>query len=175
MTSKPELDVVLDPKIDRDAEETLLDIWVEVTNADGAVGFVPPVTREDIDEVATATLRRAVEGPDHLVVAYIDGAPVGFCFLEQRPGPLFTHWAFIKRLMIRPHLQGSGLGGTFLDQIHDIGRELGLEQFHLTVRGGTGIERFYEKYGYEVRARIAGVIRLAPDDTRDELYLVREL
>lgn len=167
--------VELDPAIDDITTERLLDIWVDVTNAGGAVGFVAPVTRADIADVAIDTLNRAVSGPDHLLVAYEDGAPIGFCFLEQRPGPLFTHWAFIKRLQITPELQGGGYGGAFLERVHDIGRDLGLEQFHLTVRGGTGIEAFYRRYGYEVVARIAGVIRLAPDDTRDELYLVKDL
>lgn len=175
MTSKPDISVVLDPDMDEDTEAELLTIWVDVTNGGGAVGFVPPVSRDDIKEIATEAFERAMLGPDHLVVAYENGAPIGFCFLEQRPGPLFRHWAFIKRLQLRPDLQKKGYGGAILEKLHQIAAEMGLEQLHLTVRGETGTERFYERHGYEVRARIPGVIRVAPDDTRDELYLTKML
>lgn len=153
----------------------LIDIWTEVSNAGGAVGFVPPVTRSEVEAVARHAFA-ATAAEDHLVVAHRDDEPVGFCFLAQRPGPLFRHWVTIKRLQIRPALQGQGLGGRILDEIHRIAtEELGLEQIHLTVRGGTGTEAFYEKHGYEIIARIPDVIRVAPDDTREEIYMVKRL
>lgn len=175
MTSKPEISVTVDPLLDEHTRDHLLAIWVDVTNAGGAVGFVPPVSKEDVENVATEAFDRALRGADHLVVAYENDLPIGFCFLEQRPGPLFRHWAFIKRLQLEPSLQGKGYGAAILERLHAIALEMGLEQLHLTVRGGTGIERFYEHHGYEVFARIPGVIRIAPDDTRDELYLIKVL
>ncbi|MGH2754734.1 MAG: GNAT family N-acetyltransferase [Actinomycetota bacterium] len=175
MTSKPELRIELDPELSPELSEALLDLWTEVSNAGGAVGFVPPVTTEDVRQTADIAFRRIRDGEDHLVVAFHDDAPVGFLFLEQRPGELFRHWATIKRLQVHPKLQGSGSGGVLLEETHRLARRLGLEALHLTVRGGTGTERFYERYGYGTVARIPGVIRVAPDDTRDELYMVKNL
>ena len=175
MNSKPDLRFELDPKLDDDLAESLLELWTDVSNAGGAVGFVPPVTKEDVRQTADIAFRRIRDGEDHLIVAFGEDGPIGFLFLEQRPGELFEHWATIKRLQVHPTLQGTGLGGALLEEAHRLAPELGLEALHLTVRGKTGTEGFYERYGYETIARIPDVIRVAPDDTRDELYMIKRL
>ena len=114
-------------------------------------------------------------GRDHIVVAYDGDTIVGFAFLEHRPGPLFRHWATVKRLQVHPSAQDRGIGTKLLLACHDFGRELGLEALHLTVRGGTGTESFYEGLGYEAVATIPDAIRLSRDDTRPELYMVKRL
>ncbi|MDQ4065698.1 MAG: GNAT family N-acetyltransferase, partial [Actinomycetota bacterium] len=62
-----------------------------------------------------------------------------------------------------------------LDAIDDYAIALGLEQLHLTVRGGTGTEAFYMRHGYEHVATLPAIIRVAPGDDRDELYLIKKL
>jgi GNAT superfamily N-acetyltransferase len=169
------LELRLDPPLDEETTRRLVDLWVDVSNAGGAVGFVPPVTRADVEPVAEAALRAVREGRDHVVVAYDRKTIAGFAFLEHRPGPLFRHWATVKRLQVHPSAQGRGIGTALLEGCHRFGRELGLEALHLTVRGGTGTETFYEGLGYELIAKIPDAIRLSPDDTRHELYMVKRL
>jgi len=175
--STPELRFELDPPLTPELRQQLTQIWTDVSNADGAVGFVPPTTFDEVEPVAEEAFRRSEEGKDHIVVAYgVDERPVGFVFLMGRPGALFSHWATVKRLQVHPDAQGRGIGGALLEAIHDLGRErLGLEQMLLTVRGGTGRERFYERHGYREVARIPGLIRVAPSDDRDEIYMTRTL
>jgi GNAT superfamily N-acetyltransferase len=176
VSSTPNLRVEIDPEAPPELIEGLTQIWVDVTNAGGAVGFVPPVTASDIQTVAREAFRRAVEGPDHLIVGFEAEEPVGFCFLEQRPGPLFKHWAYVKRLMVHPGVQGHGLGGRMLDEIHQLARDvLGLKQLHLTVRGGTGTDNFYTARGWKEVATIPDAIRLSDDEMREEIYLVKRL
>jgi GNAT superfamily N-acetyltransferase len=175
VSSKAELRFELDPKLDDELAQALLELWTDVSNAGGAVGFVPPVTADDVRHTADIAFRRIRDGEDHLIVAFRDDALVGFLFLEQRPGELFAHWATIKRLQVHPTLQGTGLGGALLEETHRLAKSLGLESLHLTVRGGTGTEGFYERYGYETVARIPEVIRVSADDTRDELYMIKKL
>lgn len=171
-----DISIALDPELDDALRTRLIEIWTDVSNAGGAVGFVPPVTFDDVARVAATTFARATDGDDHLVVAYEDGRPIGFLFLTRRPGPLFTHWVTIKRLQVHPQLQGRGYGSKILELVHDLARtELRLEQIHLTVRGGTGTERFYENHGYQIAARIPDVIRVAPNDDREEIYMVKRL
>lgn len=168
----------LDPDLDDDTVRALVEVWVDVSNAGGAVGFPPPppeVASEDVAPVAEAALRAVGEGRDHLVVARERGAIAGLAFLEHRPGPLFRHWATVKRLQVHPRLQGRGIGTDLLHACHRFGAELGLEALHLTVRGGTGTESFYERLGYRRVATIPEAIRLAPGDTRDEIYMVKRL
>ncbi len=156
--------------------EVLVNIWTDVSNAGGAVGFVPPVTSTDVLPVALEAFTKAMGEWSHLLIAYLDDEPIGLTFLEQRPGPLFRHWATIKRLQIHPSHQGKGYGTCFLEEIERIGKnDLGFEQVHLTARGGTGTETFYERQGYVIVARIPGVIRVAEDDDREEIYLIKTL
>ena len=168
----------LDPPLDDEATRRLVEVWAAVSNAGGAVGFAPPppeVAPDDVAPVAAAALRSVREGRDHLVVAYAGATIVGFAFLEHRPGPLFRHWATVKRLQVHPAEQGRGTGTELLRATHRYARSLGLEALHLTVRGGTGRESFYEREGYELVAPIPRAIKLSEDDVRDELYMVKRL
>jgi hypothetical protein len=51
-------------------------------------------------------------------------------------------------------------------------QEMGLEQLHLAVRGGTGLEHFYARLGWRETGRWPGALRLAPGDDRDEILMV---
>jgi GNAT superfamily N-acetyltransferase len=170
-----DLDFRLDPEIGPDLATRLVQLWTDVTNADGAVGLVPPVTVDDVRPLADKAFDAVRTGESHLVVAERGGEPVGFFFLEHRPGPLFRHWAELKRLQIRPDLQGTGLGAELLRAAAQSARDLGLEQLRARVRGGTGAEAFYVKHGYEIVARVPDAIRVAPDDDREEIYLILRL
>lgn len=167
-----ETDPVLTPELRRRIE----DVWLDVTHAGGAVGGAPTATPDDLQPVIADALGGVVDRGDHMVLARLGDEVIGFGFLSFRPGPLFRHWATVKRLQVHPAFQGRGFGGALLDELARVARdELGLEQLHLTVRGGTGTESFYEVHGYKTMARIPDVIRLAPDDTRDEIYMVARL
>lgn len=167
---------MLDPLLTEELREQLIQIWTDVSNAGGAVGFVPPTSIEDVRPVAEEAFRRADSGGDHIVVAFSGAKPAGFLFLVGRPGALFKHWATLKRLQVSPPLQDRGVGGALLEATHETARrDLGLEQILLTVRGGTGTETFYERYGYKEVARIPGLIRVAEGDDREEIYMIREL
>lgn len=168
----------VDPPLDRAARDALITLWTEVSNAGGAVGFVPPVTEADVRPLAERTFDRIEAGEGHLVVGersdrQATSEPVAFGLLDQRAGPLFRHWAEVKRLQVRPDLQGSGLGGRLLRRLHALAAEIGVEQTRLTVRGGTGTERFYLRHGYRVIAEVPGTVRVAPGDDRAELILAR--
>lgn len=176
MSSTPELRFTLDPPLDERLRDQLVQIWTDVSNAGGAVGFVPPTSMDEVRPVAEEAFRRAESGGDRMVVAYRDGEPVAFLFLVGRPGALFKHWATLKRLQVSPSLQGQGVGGALLGATHEMARrDLGLELILLTVRGGTGTEAFYERHGYQEVARIPGLIRVAEDDDREEIYMTRRL
>ncbi len=166
-----ELRFEVDPRLDDELRARLVHHWVDVTNADGAVGFVPPVTNSDVEPVAREMFRKVAAGDAHLVVARRGPDVVGFSLLVFRPGPLFRHWATIKHLQVHPRAEGTGVGTSLLDKVHEVARSLGLEQLHLTVRGGTGIETFYTRRGYEIVCRIEDLIRLGPGDDREEIAL----
>ena len=166
----------LDPELDPPLIDRLEAIWLDVGNAGGSVGTPRPATPADVKVLSDKAFRLVREGDDHLVVAYLDGEPAGFAFLTHNPGPLFLHWAIVKRLQVHPTLQGQGVGTALMAKITEFARgELGLEQLQLTVRGETGTEAFYERFGYEIVGRIPGAIRVAPGDDRDMIYMMARL
>ena len=166
----------LDPELTPELVEALEDIWLEVGKAGGSVGTPLDATSGDVRSLSEKAFRAVREGDDHVVVAYMEGDPIGFAFLTHNPGSLFRHWATVKRLQVRPSLQGQGAGTALLREITRVARDdLGLEQLQLTVRGKTGTEDFYERFGYEIVGRIPDAIRVAPGDDRDMIYMVVRL
>lgn len=170
--------VTLDPPLTAALRRALVDCWVAVTNAGGAVGFVPPVTAADVAPVAERTFARLATagGPDNLLVLH-DPADrlVGWVVLESRGIVLCEHWRTLKRVQVHPDRQGQGYGAALLHAVERAATALRLEALHLTVRDGTGMEGFYRRLGYAEVGRIPRALRLAADDVRDEIYMVRLL
>ena len=156
----------------------LLETWVKVTDSGGAVGFVAPADPALIGETLDAALERIASGRDDLGILRRDGDPscgggaaVGMGILATSSSALRSHWRTVLRLMVAPELQGQGAGRVLLHGLHAMARDLGLEFLSLAVRGGTGIERFYEHHGYEVFGRNPHAIRVSPGDERDEIHM----
>ena len=162
---------VLDPPLTIDLRQRIVDLWVEVTNAGGAVGFVAPVTPDVVAPVLDALVDRVRAGQHVLCVLRVDGGVAGFAVLAMSSSPLRRHWATVLRVQVHPSRQGEGLGRVLMAGVHEIARAHGLEFLHLTVRGGSGVEGFYERLGYRVFGRMPGAIRVAPGDDRDEVHL----
>ncbi|MGY1710654.1 GNAT family N-acetyltransferase [Geodermatophilus sp. SYSU D00758] len=161
--------------VDEELRGWLLACWTDVSNAGGAVGFVPPVTPDEVAPVLDALLCRVEQGREVLAVLEVDGERAGFAVLSLSQSPLRQHWATVLRVQVHPDRQGEGLGRVLIEGVHDLARARGLEFLHLTVRGGTGTESFYERLGYREFGRMAGAIRVAPGDDRDELHLTCRL
>ena len=157
--------------VDDVLRDELLACWTDVSNAGGAVGFVPPVTQDEVAPVLDRLLDGVRTGRDVLAVLTVDGATAGFAALVRPSGPLRRHWATVLRVQVHPSRQGQGLGRVLMAGVHDIARNLGWEFLHLTARGGTGVDAFYRRLGYREVGRLPGAIRLGPDDDRDEIIL----
>lgn len=160
---------------DRALYDDLLDTWVDVIDAGGAVGFTAPADREAVARALRGQLERVRAGRDVLGILRAGDRAVGMGFLVQSSSPLRRHWRTVLRVMVRPELQGTGAGRTLLEGLHAIGRDLGLEQLLLSVRGGTGTEGFYARLGYVQIGRHPRAIRLTVGDDRDEIVMLREL
>jgi GNAT superfamily N-acetyltransferase len=161
--------------VDDHLRDELLTCWTDVSNAGGAVGFVPPVTRDDVAPVLDRLLETITSGRDVLAVLTVDGETAGFAALMGSLSPLRRHWGTVLRVQVHPSRQGSGLGRTLMGGVHEIARGKGWEFVHLTARGGTGVEAFYRGLGYVEAGRLPGAIRVGPGDDRDEIILTRRL
>ena len=157
--------------VDPELRAALLACWTDVSNAGGAVGFVPPVTEDEVAPALDALLTRVAEGRERVVVLRVDGELAGWAVLSLSVSPLRRHWATVLRVQVHPARQGQGLGRALMTGVHEAARGLGLEMLHLTVRGGYGLEGFYAGLGYREFGRMPGAIRVAPGDDREEVHL----
>ena len=171
----PAVDVRAVTTVDDALRAELLACWVDVTNAGGAVGFVPPVTAADVAPVLDRLLDGITSGRDVLCVLTVDGATAGFAALVGSSSPLRRHWGTVLRVQVHPSRQGTGLGRALMEGVHRIAAGRGWEFVSLPARGGTGVDAFYRGLGYTEAGRLPGAVRVAPGDDRDEILLARPL
>ncbi|WP_329365989.1 GNAT family N-acetyltransferase [Streptomyces sp. NBC_00669] len=171
------LTFVLDPVIDDDLREGVLALWADVSNAGGAVGFVPPVTPGEIAPSLAESLAEVEAGRRRLLVGRDeDGRVAATAFLTYNSHRLMTHWIWLYTVMVHPRHQGAGYGRTLLAEAERAARGLGgVEAIRLTCRGGLGLERFYASCGYKEVGRVPNAIRVAPDDDRDDVFMLLPL
>ncbi|MEU6222585.1 GNAT family N-acetyltransferase [Streptomyces sp. NPDC047042] len=171
------LTFTLDPAVDPDLRDGILDLWADVSNAGGAVGFVAPVDRETIRPELVKHFVAMAEGRVRLLVAHDeDGRVAATAFLTFNTHRLMTHWVWLYTVMVHPRHQGRGYGRDLLAAAADAARTFeGTEAIRLTCRGGHGLERFYGSCGYKEVGRIPGAIRVAPGDDRDDIIMLLPL
>jgi GNAT superfamily N-acetyltransferase len=165
------LGFLVDPLLTDELRAEIVALWVAVTNAGGAVGFVPPVTVDDVRPTADAAFAGVAAGLDRLVVGVDGGRVVALLFVADNRFVLKDHWRVLKRVMVAPGSQGKGYGAALMREAAELGRKLGLAGFQVTVRGGQGIEAFYARLGYSEVGRLPGALRVADGDDRDEIFM----
>jgi len=169
------VEFVLDPDLNDDLRARIVALWVEVTNAGGAVGFVAPVTADEVWPVAEEAFAGVADGVDRLIVGRDGDEVVALLFMVDNRFALKAHWRVLKRVMVTPKAQGKGYGAAVMGEAELLGRKAGLAALQVTVRGGTGTENFYAKLGYREAGRLPGALRIGPGDDRDEILMWRDL
>ncbi|UQX01598.1 GNAT family N-acetyltransferase [Streptomyces sp. RerS4] len=171
------LTFTFDPVVDPALRDGIADLWVDVTNAGGAVGFVPPVTRDDVRPELVKHLVALAEGRHRLLVGRDEAGNVGaVAFLALNTHRLMTHWVWAYTVMVDPALQGRGAGRELMAALADAARSLdGIEAIRLSCRGGLGLEHFYAACGYKEVGRVPDAIRVAPGEDRDDITMLLPL
>ncbi|MET9324936.1 GNAT family N-acetyltransferase [Streptomyces sp. NPDC003038] len=171
------LTFTFDPVIDPALRDGIADLWTDVTNAGGAVGFVPPVTHDDIRPELLNHLAAIAEGRHRLVVGRDAGGRVAAAaFLAFNTHRLQLHWVWAYTVMVHPSDQGKGYGRDLMEAVSDAARTLdGIEAIRLSCRGGHGLEDFYASCGYKEVGRVPDAIRVAPGDDRDDITMLLPL
>ncbi|MEU4347983.1 GNAT family N-acetyltransferase [Streptomyces sp. NPDC023838] len=154
--------------------QTLIDCWIEVTNAGGAAGFpFPPIDATQAAPAVDSLVAGLAPERSRLVVASMGGDLVGWLNVRRDPFALTAHWGTLHHVQTRTSLRGLGIGGSLMNHVRGIARdEMGLEQLHLAARGGVGLEDFYGRLGWKEIGRWPGALRLAPGDDRDEVLMI---
>ena len=162
--------------VDRELHEALIGCWARVSNAGGAVGF--PFLPVDEAEVrgAAGRLVGGLSTGRQLLVATVEDRLAGWLALTRNDWELTRHWATVTRVQSDLPHRGQGVGAALMREVARHAREdLGLEQLHLDVRSGLGLEDFYARLGWRVVGRWPSAMRLAEGDDRDEILMLLEL
>lgn len=162
--------------LDRLGREQLLDLWSHVTEAGGAVGFLPGAPRHAIAAALGAHEDQMAAGDAFAgALREPDGTLVGWGWWVRVGNPLLHHGRWLYRLMVHPERQGRGYGLVLMAGLHRLAREEGIELLQLGVRSGSGASLFYRQVGYVEVGRIPGAIRVAEGDDRDDVTMARRL
>jgi GNAT superfamily N-acetyltransferase len=152
----------------------LVECWILVSNAGGAVGFpFLPVDAGHVAPVADKLIAGLSPECSRLLIARTGDTLAGWVHIHRNPRPVIAHWGTISHLQSLPSFRGQGIGSALMVHARQVARsEMGLEQLHLAVRGGTGLEHFYARLGWTVTGRWPAALRLAPGDDRDEILMI---
>ncbi|MBW1597462.1 GNAT family N-acetyltransferase [Streptomyces sp. JJ38] len=164
---------VLDPGTDRATLDGVARLWADVVNAGGAVGFVPPVTPDDVRPELLRHLTAMTVGHTRLLAGFDDAGEVkATAFLTLNTHRLMRHWVWLYTVMVHPASQRSGEGRALMAAAEEAARGLdGVRGIRLTCRGGLGLEHFYAACGYKEVGRVPDAIRVADDDFRDDITM----
>jgi len=167
----------LDPVLDEELRAGILALWTDVSNKGGAVGFVPPVSEEDVQPDLDRQLAAVRAGKQRLLIGRDEeGRIAATAFLAYNTHRLMTHWLWLYTVMVHPDHQGKGYGRTLMAAVEHVARTFhGIESIRLTCRGGTGADLFYATCGYKEVGRVPRAIRVSPGDDRDDVIMVLTL
>ncbi|MFD9975145.1 GNAT family N-acetyltransferase [Streptomyces sp. NPDC059017] len=170
------LEFTLDPPVDPALRDGILALWTDVSNADGAVGFVPPVSTEDVRPELVRHLVAMAEGRSRLLVGLDEaGRIAAAAFLTFNAHRLMRHWIWLYTVMVHPRHQGKGYGRDLLAAAAGAARGMrGITAIRLTCRGA-GLERFYASCGYKEVGRVPDAIRVSDGDYRDDITMLLPL
>lgn len=159
--------------VDPSTRAALTACWRDVSNAGGAVSFpFLPVTDEQVAPAVEAMVASLDPSLHRLLVATVDERVAGWLLLAGNASRLTAHWATVLRVQTALEHRGTGVGRALMAEVARASVEdFGLEHLHLAVRGGLGLERFYEDCGWSEIGRWPAALQLGEDDRRDEVLM----
>ena len=171
-----DVEVLVDPPVTTALVDELTALWTRVTNAGGSVGFVAPVTADEVRPHTVAILARVIDGSDTLVALTEGELIVAWCVLAANDSPPRQGWRNVRHVQVDPDCQRGGVGGRLLNAVEAVARGvLNLEALSLKARTGTGAEDFYRRHGFVEVGRLPAAVKVAEGDYRDDIIMWRRL
>jgi len=153
--------------------DQLVACWRDVSNAGGAVGFpFLPVDDEHVRPAVDILVESLGPRANRLLLVHVDEALAGWLLLVCTTNRLTAHWGRVLRVQTALDHRGRGVGRVLMDEVRRAARDdVGLEQLHLELRAGLGLESFYQALGWQEVGRWPNALRLTEADRRDEVLM----
>jgi len=163
--------------IDQGHRQSLINCWIDVSNAGGAAGFpFPPIDERDAAPALETILESLAARTSRLLMALDDDELVGWLNIRRDTYGLIAHWGTLHHVQTHTSRRGQGIGSALVREAHRIAREdMALEQLHLAARAGEGLETFYKSLGWKEIGRWPGALRFGSGDDRDEVLMLVDL
>jgi ribosomal protein S18 acetylase RimI-like enzyme len=115
--------------------------------------------------------------PENVVVAELDGRPVGWGKIEHpTPLPASAHVWHVTGLAVAPSFEGRGAGRALMEALIELARERGGRRMTLRVfSANERARRLYEKLGFEVEGILRGEFRIGKGEFVDDLFMALDL
>ena len=152
--------------------------WRDVANAGGAVGFAEllPVSDDDVRPVVDEIVSGLRPDLSRLLTVHRGEVLAGWLRLSLNTNPVTAHWGRVTSLQTSVDSRGTGVARAMMSELHRAARDdLGLDSLRLEVRGGWGLEPFYEKFGWAVVGAWPGALQFSQHGRRDEVLMALDL
>jgi GNAT superfamily N-acetyltransferase len=148
----------------------LVSLWHQVAQAGGVVGFADSVDRAEVARLVAPMVDDLRTGRALAVAADQGRRLVGAALLHPGPGTR-AHTGHLDVLMVEPALTGCGLGRELLTALLHGARDRGLDRVGVEFARDDRVQRFFQRFGFEVWGRRPGWQRTAPGLDRDEIVM----
>jgi GNAT superfamily N-acetyltransferase len=109
---------------------------------------------------------------NRILVATVDHTLAGWLVLVGNADTLTAHWARVLRVQTALEYRGAGVGRALMREVERAARDdLRLNHLHLELRGGMGLERFYESCGWCEIGSWPEALCLDGNELRDEVLM----
>ncbi|WGF89089.1 GNAT family N-acetyltransferase [Marinivivus vitaminiproducens] len=121
-----------------------------------SVNFLLPFGQEDALRFWRSQLPALRSGERHLLVARLDGEPVGTVMLTPASQPNQPHRGEIGKLLVRPDARRLGIARHLMQAAETLAVSLGRTLLILDTEEGSPAQTMYERLGYREAGRIPG-------------------
>jgi GNAT superfamily N-acetyltransferase len=152
--------------------------WRDVANNGGAVGFAEllPVGDDDVRPVVDEVVAGLDPRLSRLLTVSRADVLAGWLRLSLNTNPVTAHWGRVTSLQTSLEARGTGVARALMTELHRAARDdLELDSLRLEVRGGWGLEPFYERFGWVVVGAWPGALQFSEHGRRDEVLMARDL
>ncbi|MFJ6672139.1 GNAT family N-acetyltransferase [Actinosynnema sp. NPDC091369] len=128
--------------------EELADVLADAVEGGASVGFVKPLSREQVLKWWRARAAPVANGVLAVWVARDGGRVLGTVQVRFTDTPNGTHRAEVAKLVVRRDARGAGLGRALLEVAEQGAAERGVTLLVLDTQTGSDAERLYRRAGW---------------------------
>jgi GNAT superfamily N-acetyltransferase len=156
-------------------EPVLIPLLQNVVDDGASIGFIAPLAVDEAREYWQGILAPLQAGHKLLLIATIDGQPVGAVQLALEPRANGRHRAEVQKLMVHTAARGHGVGRRLMEAVEAAARTHERTLLVLDTRRGDVADGLYARMGYTQVGVIPKYAMSSAGHLSDTVFYYREL